>query len=172
MRNIVIIILALVGLFSCQKEEENLYTNNELSYQLFQGSEFNYTGEVRVRERIGGEVEITLTLNGNKGNTSYFFPAHLHFGGYDSADSPIASLLTPIDIRELKSTTVLGKLSDGRSLSFDDFKNFDGHIKVHLADSGPEYAVILSVGNVGRNSNALADFDPSKMTMCSPYMPE
>jgi hypothetical protein len=156
--------------FACKDEDDKRYTRNELTYQLFQSSDFAYTGVATLRELNSGELEMEITLDGPKDATPYFFPAHLHFGGYDQADSPIAFLLNPIDIRTLKSTTRLSTLSDGSLLSFEDFKNFDGHIKIHLADSGPEYTIYLTVGNVGRNDNSRAAFDRNAISLCAPEL--
>lgn len=164
-------IVFLIGIFftACNPEKDGLYTSNEISYDLYQSSDFNYTGKVTVKELIGGELELSLELIGNKGDSDYFFPAHLHFGTYDSPNSPIAYLLNPINIKTLKSVTVLGQLSSGTKLSFNDFRTFDGHVKIHLADSGPEYQVILSAGNIGINDNSPQAFIREDMTLCSPY---
>ncbi|TVP44119.1 MAG: hypothetical protein EA341_17025 [Mongoliibacter sp.] len=163
----------LISLFfiSCQEEDkiEQLYTGNELEYTLYQASDFEYSGVLFVRELMGGELELTIELQGEKGEEEYFFPAHLHFGSYDVVDAPMAHMLKPIDIRTLKSSTVLGMLSDQRVLTFEDFKTLDGHIKVHLADSGPEYQIILAAGNVGANDNSPVNFDKENVTLCSPY---
>jgi hypothetical protein len=88
----------------------------------------------------------------------------LHFGGYDQANAPIAHLLNPLPAAQLTSTTQLGKLSDGRNLKFEDLSNFDGHVKIHLANEGPEYAVILVAGNIG--AKARAEFDPHRIAVC------
>ncbi|MCR9016664.1 hypothetical protein [Aquiflexum gelatinilyticum] len=170
MKKLAIIFLYALIIFSCDQQKDPVYTTNELTYNLYQGSDFNYTGKVQIKELLNGDLELTLELNGNKDTSPYYFPAHLHFGPYDSPDSPIAFQLDPIDIRTLKSVTVLGQLSDGTKLKFEDLSNFDGHIKVHLADSGPEYQVILSVGNIGANDNSSQAFKKEDMTVCSPYL--
>jgi hypothetical protein len=169
MKKLAILFLGLLVLVSCQEKEDSMYTGNEISYNLYQGSDFDYTGKVNAREMVSGEIEITVELIGKKETSDYYFPAHLHFGSYDSQDSPIAYLLNAVDLRDLKSVTILGQLSDGRKLSFDEFKSFDGHVKVHLADSGPEYQVILTAGNIGKNDNSPQAFNVENMTMCSPY---
>jgi hypothetical protein len=114
-------------------------------------------------------LELRIEMVGEKGGSDYYFPAHLHFGAYDSPDSPTAFLLNPVNIKDLTSVTQLGALSDGRVLDFESFKKLNGHIKVHLADSGPEYQIILTAGNIGSNNNDPQAFDPSKITLCSPY---
>jgi hypothetical protein len=169
MKKLAILFLGLLVFVSCQEKEDSMYTGNEISYNLYQGSDFDYTGKVNAREMVSGEIEITVELIGKKETSDYYFPAHLHFGSYDSQDSPIAYLLNAVDLRDLKSVTILGQLSDGRKLSFDEFKSFDGHVKVHLADSGPEYQVILTAGNIGKNDNSPQAFKVENMTMCSPY---
>jgi hypothetical protein len=169
MKKLAILFLGVMVLFSCQEKEESLYTGNEITYNLYQGSDFDYTGKINGREMINGNIELTVELDGRKESTDYYFPAHLHFGSYDNQDSPIAYLLNPVDIRNLKSVTVLSSLSDGRKLNFEDFKTFDGHVKVHLADSGPEYQIILTAGNIGKNDNSPEAFKIENMTLCSPY---
>lgn len=170
MKKLAFIFLSSLVLFSCERAEETIYTTNELTYNLFQGSDFNYTGKVQIKELLSGDLELTLELIGDKDKDPYYFPAHLHFGSYDSADSPIAFQLDPVDIRTLKSVTILGQLSDGSKLKFADLDTFDGHIKIHLADSGPEYQVILSVGNIGANDNSPQAFKREEMSICSPYL--
>jgi hypothetical protein len=157
-------------LASCQSEDDK-YTANSIAYNLFQASDFNYTGQVHVRELIDGNVEITVRLTGPSSNDAYFFPAHLHFGAYDKPDAEIAYLLKPIDIRSLESKTILGKLSDGTDLNFSAFKNFDGHLKIHLADDGPDYSVILATGNIGINENRIESFSRDKISICTTNFP-
>ncbi len=170
MKKLVFFILSGFYFMACQPEEGEIYTANELVYNLFPASDYDYQGTAILREFLNGDLELTITLEGNKGDgEAYYFPAHLHYGAYDSPDAPMAAMLNPIDIRILKSTTVLGPLSRGETLRFDDFKDFDGHIKVHLADSGPDYAVILVVGNVGKNDNSTESYQRENMTICSPY---
>lgn len=170
MKKLTFIFLSALLLVSCEQEKESLYTTNELTYNLYQGSDFNYTGKVKIKEFLNGDLELTLDLSGNKENDPYYFPAHLHFGSFDKPDSPLAYRLDPVDIRTLKSVTILGQLSDGSKMKFADLDTFDGHIKVHLADSGPDYQVILSVGNIGANDNSPQAFKREDMTVCSPYL--
>ena len=162
--------LLILLLVSCQPEEDK-YTANSISYDLFQSSDFDYRGLAQVRELRNGDVEITVKLDGSSSTDAYYFPAHLHFGGYDKPDAEIAFLLNPIDIRKLESKTILGKLSNGTDLTFSDFKNFDGHLKIHLADEGPDYAVILATGNIGVNENSIESFSKEQMSVCSTSFP-
>lgn len=156
-------------MMSCEDDKGNpLYTGNELEYKLYQASDFNYSGKLLVKEAFGGELILEIEIQGDKDNEAYFFPAHLHFGSYDTDNAPIAFMLEPVDIRTLKSSTVLGTLSNGKILTFEAFKSFDGHIKVHLAESGPDYLLILAVGNIGANADENAEFNKDEISICLP----
>ena len=129
------------------------YTARKLEYQLYQASEYKYTGKAIIREYAEGGLEVQLELDWDGSSTaSIDFPAHLHFGEVSLADAPMAFMLNPVNSKSLVSRTPLGKLADGSTLDFEKFQNFDGHIKVHLASEGPDYKVILVAGNVGKNS--------------------
>lgn len=154
------------GLWSCSESEPDLYTGEKLEFELFKSSEFEFNGTLVVQELTTGEVEFTIQLEGARSTSPIQYPAHLHFGGYDQADAPIAQLLTPVSGSNLKSVTVLNTLSDGTKVSFDQLENFDGHVKIHLANEGPDYNVILVTGNVGSAFNSELGFDPSKMVVC------
>lgn len=156
-RNIFLFI-AILFCFSCGSDDEEKPSGRQTEYALLSAnSEYPYEGSVLFRELESGGVEITIQLTGNKGGTAYYFPAHLHYGAYDAPDAPMAAMLNPVDIRDLKSVTVVDKLATGEAFGFDDLEVFDGHIKVHLAEDGPDYHVILVAGNIGKNE-ALPQF--------------
>lgn len=95
----------------------------------------------------------------------YFLLTFISGDMYDQADAPIAQLLTPISGKDLKGVTVLGSLFYGSKLTFDQIKTFNNHVKIHLANDGADYGVILVAGNVGANFNAESAFVPSKITV-------
>jgi hypothetical protein len=168
MKKLITLLFILPLLFACNKDKDNRYTRNSLEYDLYQGSDFNYEGKVTLRELVSGQLEINIELIGSKSTEDYFFPAHLHFSTYDGPDSPIAFQLNPINNKDLKSTTILGTMSNGQNLDFEAFKNFDGHIKIHLAESGPDYNVILAAGNIGLNDNSRESFEREAISICLP----
>lgn len=155
----------IVGIWSCSEPEPDVYTGEKIEFELFKSSDFDFNGTLTVQELMTGDVEFTIQLEGAK-SSNISYPAHLHFGSYDQADAPIAQLLTPVSGIDLKSVTVLNSLSDGSKVSFDQMKNFDGHVKIHLANEGPDYEVILVAGNVGANFDPELEFDASKITVC------
>ncbi len=136
-----------------------------MEFELYQTSTYDFRGNLLVRELVNGDLELTLLLDGLKSSYDYSYPAHLHFGAYDQTNSTIAHLLTPVSAKNLTSVTVLGALSDGSKLSFESMSRFDGHIKIHLANEGPDYGVILVAGNVGPKSSERVD--PEKMEICT-----
>ncbi|WP_194775750.1 hypothetical protein [Pararhodonellum marinum] len=170
MKNLLIIVFVGVIFLGCSDPEEEKYTANSVEFPLMKATElFDYSGTMIIKELVSGKVEITIQLEGNRSEQPYFFPTHLHFGNYQSSDAPIAYLLNPVNNYNLESVTVLEKLSNGTELGFDEIKNWDGHVKIHLASDGPDYSVILVAGNIGSNFKAGEQLDLNAMTLCSPY---
>ena len=143
MKRLLLLLTLSIGLGSCSDPEDKYYTGRSLEVDLFQASTYAYKGKVEFKEVVGGSLELALRMDGAKSYTGDAFPANLHFGSYDQADAPIAQVLNPVSSNILESTTLLGPLSDGKNLKFDDLVVFDGHIKIHLANEGPDYSVIL-----------------------------
>ena len=166
MKKLIFAFMISAGLLGCSEQEPDMYTGQNLEFELFKSSDFDYNGTLTVNELRDGNLEFEILLEGAKSSTEYNFPAHLHFGGYDQADAPIAYMLNPVSSKSLESSTVLGELSDGSKLTFEQMKTFDGHVKIHLANEGPDYSVILVAGNVGGNFNPELGFDPSKIAVC------
>ncbi|MFL0683355.1 hypothetical protein CLV31_101429 [Algoriphagus aquaeductus] len=164
MKKLLLVFIIAFLCWSCSEREDEKYTGNQVEFPLFQSSTYDFTGKLTIRELIGGSLELTLRMDGLKSNTDYAYPAHLHFGSYDQKDSPIAFLLNPVAARNLESVTVLGALSDGSTLDFEAARSFDGHVKIHLANEGPDYGVILVAGNVGPKSSL--GFEMEQMAVC------
>lgn len=123
-------------------------TGKKLQYPLFQTSSYYISGSVVVAEKKNGLAQITVKLEGLTG-TNLQLPVHLHTGGFDLPDAPLAAVLTPVLDIEGTSVTEISTLADGTSIDFQDFIKFGGSIKVHLAESGDGKKVILVAGNVG-----------------------
>ena len=166
MKKLIFGLIISLGFWSCAEQEPDTYSGQKLEFQLFKSSDFNYSGNLTVNELTSGDLEFIIQLDGAKSADGYVFPAHLHFGNYDVADAPIAYVLNSITAKDLKSVTVINSLSDGSKLTFDQMKTFKGHVKIHLANDGPDYGVILVAGNVGANFKTEPAFVPSKITVC------
>ncbi|WP_162415374.1 hypothetical protein [Cyclobacterium roseum] len=170
MKNIPFIAIVIWALAGCQTEE-NLPEIQSVSYPLYQTGEYAFEGTATFELREDA-VELLIQLDGVTSEDPYFYTGHLHFGNLDDEDATIAQLLSPIDSRTLQSRTVIGRLSNGNEPDFESLKNFDGHIKIHLADQGPDYDVILVSGNIGTNDTSLYYFNTHKIALCSPNYPE
>ena len=164
MKRLLLLLTLSFVLGSCADPEDQYYTGRSLEVDLFQASTYAYKGKVEFKELIGGSLELVLRMDGPKSTTEDTFPAHLHFGSYDQVDAPIAQVLNPVSSSKLESSTKLGLLSDGRNLKFDDLTAFDGHIKIHLANEGPDYSVILVAGNLGPKSKV--GFNSDQIAVC------
>lgn len=164
MKRLLLLLTLSFGLGSCSDSEDRYYTGRTLEVELFQASTYAYKGKVEFKEVEGGGLELALRLDGAKSYSNEAYPAHLHFGSYNQANTPIAQILNPVSSSNLESLTLLGPLSDGSNLRFEDLATFDGHLKIHLANEGPDYSVILVAGNLGPKSKA--DFDPNQVALC------
>ncbi|WP_057937756.1 hypothetical protein [Algoriphagus resistens] len=168
MRKLFLILSVLVSVWSCSESEPEVYTGKKLEYRLHKASAFDYSGQLTVRELTDGNLELTVQLVGETSNSATAFPAHLHYGNYSDPEAPMAFMLNPVSGADLRSETILGSLMDGNKLSFEDMKEFDGHVKVHLASEGPDYKVILVAGDIGSNLDETVEFVAAQMTICSP----
>jgi hypothetical protein len=166
MKKLIFGLLFLSGIWSCTDSEPEVYSGQRLDFELFKSSDFDYSGQLSVQELIDGSLEFNIILSGASSASSMSYPAHLHFGSYDQANTPIAAILNSIPSKELKSVTILNQLSDGNKLDFDAMRNFNGHVKVHLAADGPDYGVILVAGNVGNTKLDQSEFDRNKIAVC------
>jgi len=166
MRKLLVILFLGISFFGCSENEPSSYTGNQLDFELLKSSDFEFSGNLEVKELVSGALEFNLSLTGPKGDAGINYPAHLHFGTYDSPEAVIAAMLNPVNGASLKSTTIVSNLSNNTVLDFESFKSFNGHIKVHLAAEGPDYKVILVSGNVGQVASNSSNFDSSKIEIC------
>lgn len=164
MKKLILAFLIVAVSFACSENEKERYTGRQQDIQLYQSSDFDFTGTLMIRELTSGKIELEIELNGPTSESDYTFPAHLHFGSYEEEDAVIASILTPISANTLKSTTEISILSDGSAIDYERMRSFDGHVKIHLANEGPDYQVILVAGNVGPKS--MLGFDRQKVSVC------
>ncbi|UCS92918.1 hypothetical protein KZP23_19970 [Echinicola marina] len=149
---ILVMVLSILGLFGgCSELTESIYTDNVLEYELNTiSTEYGYTGRAIFREYADGTgLQLSLILEGESDRKAYFFPAHLHQGSYGE-EGIMLEKLNPVDIRPLKSVTIL------KDYTYEKMKELDGHIKVHLAEDGPDYNTILVAGNIGANAPGVA----------------
>ncbi|EAZ82573.1 hypothetical protein [Algoriphagus machipongonensis] len=152
MKKLILGLVVATLFLGCMKTERPDRYTRSIVYELQQTSEYEYTGELVVGELPSGELELVITLKGEKGSTAVNYPAHLHYEPYGNPDAAMAAMLNPVRASNLVSATILNELGNGTPINYDSFQNFNGHVKVHLASEGPDYEVILVAGNVGANA--------------------
>lgn len=139
--------------FGCKDDEGDVpaeFTGRSIRYDLLSGSDFNYHGEALFEEKGDGSTRITLKLEGVESSGAVYFPVHLHHGPYEQ-EAEMAAMLQPVDARTGESVTHIQFLMDDSAITYEELLDFDGHIKVHLGESGEDKEVILAFGNIGRN---------------------
>ena len=157
-------------LFACADDQdvESAYTGNEVQLTMIPGTVQGNTtsGTLKVKERTDGLAEIQIELENVLKNASH--PVHLHFGDL-AADGNVATYLNNIiESRGMgKSTTVLRELDNGSIITYDDFLQFDGSIKVHFEASGPLEDEILGSTNIGINEAQNAAYLNGERTITS-----
>ncbi|NOS93353.1 MAG: hypothetical protein HOP30_15650 [Cyclobacteriaceae bacterium] len=146
----------LTGLAACQKSElVSDFTGNQAVYSLSAGSAYNVSGTVTFKERKNGTTSVLIDLSGTTGDTK--FPVHLHLGNISTPDAEIALLLSPVTASSGKSETIVTTLANETQVSYKELLAMAACVKVHLAQSGPSYSVILAAGNIGANGTTLAN---------------
>lgn len=150
-------ILLLLAACENQVIQEEVFTGNEVIYNLQAGSTYAISGLLTLKERTDGSTLISIELDGTEGDVQH--PVHLHMGDLGEADAAIAALLTPVAAKTGKSETILTQLADESAISYDELVQLSASIKIHLAEAGPGRDVILAGANIGaaimsNNSNA------------------
>lgn len=129
-------------------EKETEFTGREVTYALESASEFDVSGTAVFKERIDFSTDIVITLNKTfQGNAQ--FPVHLHVGDMSKDNADIAASLQPVEAINGESETLLTMLADESKVTFDEIKQMDACIKIHLSATGPEKDIVLAAGNVG-----------------------
>jgi hypothetical protein len=147
--------IGLVILQACQNNPDpqqtpqDILTGNQVSYELFPGSEFQHSGLITFHEMKSGYTMISIDLDGPEVNATY--PVHLHYGPF-ADDADIAALLISVDSRTGVSEPELSELANFTQITYKDLLEFDGHIKIHFDDQLNQ-DVILAYASIGVNPN-------------------
>jgi len=149
-------ILLLLGACENQVIQEEVFTGNEVVYNLQPGSSYAISGLLTLKEKTDGSTLISIELEGTEGDVQH--PVHLHLGDLGQADAAIAALLNPVEAKTGKSETPLKQLADESILTYSELVQLSASIKIHLAAAGPGRDVILAGSNIGTavNSNSTA----------------
>ena len=164
-----LLLVILIGFgVGCSDEDpqviDEIYTGNESTYPLQSASEFDITGAATFKERVDGGTDVSIVLD--KTFDTGEFPVHLHFGDVATDKAEIASLLLPIAGNNGTSMTTIFTLSDESKVTFNDLKEFDGSLKIHLSATGEGRDIVLAAGNIGKAFTASATNGRVGMGVC------
>jgi hypothetical protein len=153
-----VFLVVLLVFSACQEKQEDTQpisdlTGNEVTYNLFPGTDFNHTGTITFSEMNDGSTRISIKLSGPMVNDAY--PVHLHYGPFVD-DAKIAAVLSPVLSNEGTSSTELSWLADLTEISYEDLLSFDGHIKIHFDDQDNK-DITLAYAGIGKNPNTVIE---------------
>jgi hypothetical protein len=145
------VIIVLIG---CQEQPEGK-PSDALTYNLFRAGYEPIHGTVTFTESESKAIVVEITLENT--DARFDFPAHLHFGTISEVGE-LAIRLEDVIGETGRSYTLLEdvKLSSGETFTYDMLSEFNGSVKIHLAE-GLFGHVVLAYGNVGANENYLSD---------------
>ncbi|HZI24229.1 MAG TPA: hypothetical protein VFD46_04090 [Chryseolinea sp.] len=162
------LLIMLIGLgLGCSDEDpqvDEVYTGNESTYPLESASEFDISGAATFKERVDGGTDVFIVLD--KTFDTGEFPVHLHFGDVTTDKAEIALLMLPVAGNNGTSKTTISSLSDESKVTFNDLKEFDGCLKIHLAATGEGRDIVLAAGNIGKAFTASATNGRVGMGVC------
>lgn len=153
-------------LIACEEKEiiDNAFTGNEVVYPLMAGSEYPVSGTLTIKEKKEGSAFLSIILTGTSGDVQH--PVHLHMGSINTADAPVAALLTPLIGRIGTSETSLNKLADESTITYAELIGLNASVKIHLAAAGPDKDVILAVTNIGTAFSNNTDMARVNIAIC------
>lgn len=162
-RSYLLLFFAACWIQGCSSDDNgnNELTGRALVYPLASGSDYNTSGTVTFQEKKDGNLRVVVEIGPT--GLEVHHPVHLHYGAYEK-DAPMAALLQPAYGMTGKSTTDNIVLADYTLLTYDDLKNFDGHVKVH-GDDDANKDLILACGNIGTNKDLPLEF-ASNISQC------
>jgi hypothetical protein len=140
-------------LASCDDDDDDKSSQkDERTYTLDPLSNSGVSGTVTFKKQNAQTTLITVQLSGTQAGNSH--PAHIHSGAAGSG-GPIILDFNPLDGATGKSETMVTKMNDGSNVTYEQLIALDGHVNVHL--SATELQVMIAQGNIGSNSNGVAN---------------
>ncbi len=150
-----LLFLIPVIFFACDINQDPEVMVRSTEYNMRQANYNPVYGNVKISELGPGKLEIAIQVKNTKAGLSH--PTHLHFGSVSEVGE-LAFRLNPLDGATGSSITVLdqAQLSNGEVLTYDDFLNMNGSIKVHMDELYFKH-MVLSYANIGLNKDYLFD---------------
>ncbi len=125
---------------------QNELTGESKAYTLEERDVAGISGSVLFEERVNGEAQATITLDGTPDGGMH--PAHIHANSAAEGGA-ILYTFTPVDGTTGMSLSNVAALDDDTAFGYDDILGVDGYVNVHL--SMDELATIVAQGDIGQN---------------------
>ena len=115
-------------------------------FEIVSTSDRNIDGQLKIRERNDGSTQAELVLSNLDTDTAY--PAFIHFNNALEGGG-IAITLTPVDGQSQTSVTEIRTLNSGVTLTYEELRNFDGHITIQ---EGTNPGTMVAQADIGMNA--------------------
>jgi hypothetical protein len=125
---------------------QNELTGESKMYNLAERDVDGINGSVLFEERMNGEAQATIMLNGTPDGGMH--PAHIHMNSFAEGGG-ILYTFNPVNGTSGMSRSNVAALDDGTSFGYADVLDVDGYVNVHL--SADDLATIVAQGDVGQN---------------------
>ncbi|GJM29789.1 MAG: hypothetical protein DHS20C17_24240 [Cyclobacteriaceae bacterium] len=142
---IILLFCVFTGLVSCTEELPNVTGKNHL-YHLTAVSGEDIDGHVKIRERFDKSIQLELVLNNTDPDLTYL--AYMHFNNVLDGGG-VALTLTPVDGHSQSSVTEIGSLDSGSTITYEELRQFDGHINIQLGD---DPGTVVAQADIGLNA--------------------
>ncbi len=103
-------------------------------------------GNASFRELEDNTTKVVITLSGLDPSASH--PAHIHSNSAAKGGGIVISLEN-VDGTSGKSETIVAKMDDGTTISYNEIIQFNGYVNVHLSES--DLGTIVAQGDIGSN---------------------
>jgi hypothetical protein len=166
MRRLLAVSAILAMVLGCEDSEmaKGDFTGNEITYMLYQGSDYPVSGTVTLKERMDHTTTVVVIVTGTEGNLEH--PVHLHRGTLATPGAEVAALLNPVVGSSGKSETTLTMLSDETPIMYEELLEMEACIKVHLSASGEGKDIVLAGGNIGTAEGGGHTHGRMRMAVC------
>jgi hypothetical protein len=125
---------------------QNELTSTSKVYNLGSVAVPNISGTATFTKRVNGEALATIQLQNTPADGSH--PGHIHLNTAAEGGA-IAFTFKPVNGTTGTSKTNVAKLDDGTPFLYDNVKDFDGYINIHL--SADNLATLVAQGDIGQN---------------------
>lgn len=124
----------------------NVLAGQSEDFDLFGILNQDVKGEVSIQERKNGKTLVTIKLENDDSDVAH--PTHIH-RNTAAEGGPIAISLNAVDAVTKMSYTDVSSLDDGTPVSYNELKEFDGYVNVHL--SADALSTLVVQGDFGQN---------------------